>query len=252
MAGRGAEIAFEQPAVPDRDAGAGHCVAPATGARAADREFRGPREAGDAAVAERDEMLDGQARAGAVVKPQHVRGDLPVGAIDHHGRNARRGEPLGEGPGVAGRRSQQEAVDTPLDERLQRAGLARHVVVAIAEEYRVVAALAEVLDAARELGEEGIGDVGYHHAQHARLAALQRARDGARRVVELGDRLLDAAARGVAHAPSAVQHVRHGREGHAGASGDVLDGAQRSGPGSRCVVAAITCDRMARSCSRPP
>ena len=119
---------------------------------------------------------------------------------------------------IANARILEEAAgdDDPVDaaglEALQMRSLTVRQAVGVAEEDVEAAWGSDVLDAAEQGGEEGVGDVGDDHGEHVRLAQLQPASDPVGLVAGLAQQRLDARP-GAGGDPQARIVVRHPRDG---------------------------------------
>jgi hypothetical protein len=94
------------------------------------------------------------------------------------------------------------------------ASLFAGVLVSVAKDHGVAAALCDVLHAADHRGEERVADVRNDHRPQRRLPAAQPAGDTVRLVAEGLDRCTHAAHQVRVHRAAAVQHARHRRGRH--------------------------------------
>ena len=171
----------------------------------------------DAAVTERDQVIDESARPGDAVAFDQVAvvaRDRPV--EEHEGQPVllERAQ-LRRGAVAHGR--DQDALDAEGEQVVEVAVLALEVALAVTEDHVPAVAPGDVLGAAHDQGEERVSDVGDDHPD--RLAADDAPRD----VSELGDRRLDPAPRLVADPGLAVDHARHRHRRDAGEPGNVAN-----------------------------
>ena len=156
-------------------------------------EVRRAADVADAAVAKVEQMACGQIAAGDVVDVGTVDGRIGHVAVDDDDRDVAGAQVGGEFCLVAGG-DQQDAVDLFLDEQVQVEQLAGGVAVRVTENDAVARGEAGVLDAAADLGEEGVGAVGDDHAQGVGAFAAQRAGKGVGLEAQLGHGGFDARA----------------------------------------------------------
>ena len=162
-------------------------------------------------MAERDQVLDELARAAEAVAEHDVGLDAGNRAVDQHERDSELREP----PQVALRPVADGCDHDPLDpvgdHLLDHLALELEVGARVAEEHAEAGAPRDVLRSADDQREERVRDVRDDQRERARPLPAQPAREAARNVAELGDRLLDAPA-GLGADPLAV--VDHARDGH--------------------------------------
>ena len=119
---------------------------------------------------------------------------------------------------------QEQAVDLLGEQDVEVARLLRGIAVGVADDGAVAALEHVVLEAAGEVAEEGIGDVGDDDAGRVRAAATHAAGKGIGSVTQLVDGGLYPLGSGGVDVARAVDHVRDGRGRDSGALGDIADG----------------------------
>jgi hypothetical protein len=145
-----------------RRSGLGQRHAPAFDALLAGREALGPADAGDALVAERQEVPHREQAA------LHVRGFHQVAArvgdlaVDQHRGDAQALQ-LRDQRIVVARGHHDQPVDAAFGQHLQVHALAAGLVVGVAQHQRVAGAEAAVFHDAHDLGEVGVGAVRDQH-----------------------------------------------------------------------------------------
>ena len=140
-------------------------------------------------MAEGDAVQDGHLRARMVVVGDAV--DLRPAALaaDEHDRHlaARAPDHLVVEHGAA----EDDAVGAELQQRLHGVRFPRRRAVAAVDEHLVAGARGLLLDSGHDVREEGIVQVGHHHAHEVRAPLHQAARHRVRPVAELGRGLGD-------------------------------------------------------------
>ena len=124
---------------------------------------------------------------------------------------------------VLARRHVEDAEHLVLGEHAEVALFLLHSRLAVAHDHEHPGRARHVLDAARDVGEERVGDVGHDQPDRAALSAAQLAGRFVAYVVEAVDRLLDPPEGRVGDEIGPVERVRHGAHRHAGVTGDVAD-----------------------------
>ncbi|MDT4818133.1 hypothetical protein FQZ97_512220 [compost metagenome] len=208
-----------------RRAGLRQRHAPAFDALLARGHAQRPADAGDALVAQRQQVPHREQAALHVGGFHQVAGRVGDLAVDQHGGNAQAAQLGGERVVLVGTgRHHDEPVDAALGQHLQVHALAPGLVVGVAQHQRVAGAEAAVFHDAHDLGEVGVRAVGNEHSQRRGGVALEAARHRVGHVAQLADRQLDALAHLGAHVARVVDDVRHGGDGNARLECDVLDG----------------------------
>src|SRR5690606_6863851 len=137
---------------------------------------------------------------------------------------------------VVGGGHDDDALHPVLLEQAQVALLAPGVVVGRGDHERVVVPVEALLDAARDIGEERVGDVAHDGADGRDGAGPQLPGGAVAHEVELRDGGLDPLPGAGKHPVGPVEDVRHRADGDTGCSGDVGDGcsamSSRSGHGA--------------------
>ena len=191
-------------------------------------DVRPSGEDADAAMAERREMLDGDAARHRLVERDGVIGRRRHAAAEQHGRDIDLAHEAAAMLGVRPGRDQDEPGDPLRAHHLQDAHLVVDVLVGVVDEGHVAGAHADRLDDARHRREERVGDVGQDEPDQAGIAASQRLGGAVRQIADRRDRLLDALDHLLADRRRTVDHRRDGRDGDSGAAGDILDGGHDS------------------------
>ena len=177
-----------------------------------------------------DEVRRQGVRAGLGVAADAVHVARRDATVQHDDGHAVVGEQPEGFAGAAGR-DEEHAVDLALDQHEEVLLLLDLRLVGVAVHHREAMAYGVVLDAARDGGEEGVGDVRDDEGDRLGALGAQLAGQGVGHVAQLLDRRLDAGARLGAGVPGAVDDPRDGHGGHAGPLRDVADGAHGGGPG---------------------
>jgi hypothetical protein len=129
----GSEVAFEEHPRARLDSGAREALRQALDAGATHGESDGPARQRFAGGRAR-QVLDREARAADVVDAHAIAGEAGDAPVDDDGLHARLREAARERRRRPRRRGEQEPVHAALEERVDRALLPLHVVVAVAEE----------------------------------------------------------------------------------------------------------------------
>ena len=187
-----------------------HRLQEATPAQLSGRESPRTRQVGDPAMAERDQVLDRQGRALAVVR-HHGEGAASLDrAIDQHHRPTGRHH-LGHDLIVARGGRDHEAVDLAGHQHLDPLPLAVRIPVRRRHQRGVAGPVPHPFHAPNQRRKQGVCEVGDEHADRERLARLQRARDRVRRIAEPAGRAVDRRCGALVHqrAGQRVQRARH-------------------------------------------
>ena len=187
---------------------------------------RGARDVGDALVPEGEEVAHGELAAAQIVDADAA---FVVGRAvgDPDDRGPPRPQTLDAG-GHGRDGHDQHALDTLLLEHPHVRVFLGRVLVAVADDHRIARLARPVLDAARQVGEEGIRQVQQHEPDDASGAGAQMPRALVADESELVDDVEDPLARLRGHDLGAVQDVRDGADGHVRAPRDLLHGDRRS------------------------
>ena len=154
--------------------------------------------------------------------------------VDQDHRERRRRQPLAvAGAQAAGRDDQ--AVDPPLDEQVEVAGLPLGIVGGVAQQDRVALGPGGVLDGTDELREVRVLDVGDDQPERLGRPSLERAGDARRAVVEVAGGGQDPVARLGASVAQPRQDPADRRRRDPGSTGDVGDGRDHRRLRSACL-----------------
>jgi hypothetical protein len=177
--------------------GAGHEADPAVAM--VDQMFRRPPGGGDVVDLHRRQVAVGQ-----------------IFARHHHRRRTAAGAGRRRQPGRQTAVQQDHAVGAPGCQQGAVGGLLPGVVLRIRQQHGIAVPARDLLDAADDLVEEGVGDVGQQHGDQPRLLLAQVAGQQVRGVAAGGDRLGDPPARLLRHRIGLLQRPRHGGRRHPG------------------------------------
>jgi hypothetical protein len=142
-------------------------------------------------VAQREQMLGGQAPAGAIVRGDRREPEALFRGVHEDDRQGSVGQPVAVPRAEAARRD-HDPVDPAVDEQVEVAGLALRVVVGVAEQDRVAQLAGRVLDGPDELREERVLDIGDDQSDRPRRALAQRASHARGPVAQLPGGRVDA------------------------------------------------------------
>ena len=121
--------------------------------------------------------------------------DAGDGAVDEDEGDAVLGEAAEVAAGAVADGGDEEALDAVGDHVVEVVGFALEVAAGVAEDDAVAGAAGDVLGAAEDEGEEGVGEVGHDEAEGAGFLADQAAGETVGDVAELGDGVRRRAAR---------------------------------------------------------
>jgi len=119
---------------------------------------------------------------------------------------------------------QENTVDSPRPQGVQRLQFPIHLIVGVEDHERVTALPRSVLGSARQLRKKRIADVGNHQADHSAVFAFQAARDQVRMIIQFMDDLQYAFAALLTDGHAAVEDIRNGCNRYAGTLGDFFQG----------------------------
>jgi len=159
-------------------------------------------------VTERYQVLDELLRATHAVAEDGVDVDSRHRPVDQHKWNTELGEPKQVALRPVTDRCDHDSLDPVGDHLLDHLALDVEVAARVAQNDSVARSPRDVLGGPHDQGEEGVCDVRHDQGQRSSALAAQPAREPARDIAEILDRLLDASARLRAHPRAPVGHAR--------------------------------------------
>ena len=177
----------------------------------------------DVTMTELEQVPAGEV-ASVVVVHQYLRhGQIAQLTVDDHRGRAGLDQLAQVLRGLAGG-DQQQPVDLLGQEHVEVGRLLAPVAVGVADDGAVAGLVHVVLEAAGEIAEEGVGDVGQDDADGMGAAPAHRACQRVGPIAQLVDGRLDTRRRAGIDSAGAVDDVGDGGSGDAGVSGDIADG----------------------------
>ena len=176
---------------------------------------------GDPAVAEPDQVGDGQPAALDVVHRDRTAVEVVPGSVDDHHRDpapVQQAQIFGHLPD----RGQQDAANPLLLEQLEMGAFPLGSTGTVAELHGVATTVHDVLGAGHHVSEEGVGHVHHHHPNRGAHPGPQLASRLVARPTELGDGVLDPPSSRIGHLVRCVQDVGDRAHRHSGQGRDVL------------------------------
>ena len=172
-------------------------------------------------MARLDQVPRPETASECVIHGNHV---APSGAAADEDRRDLVLQGLLHGPGVAGKRKEDDAGDPVFQQGLDAGELTLAVAFGVAEHGGVPPRGSLALDRLRHLGEKRVGEIAHDHAQDAGALLDELAGEDVGPVAELADRRPHPPARCFRDARQSAHHVGHRRFRNPRVRGDVKDG----------------------------